>query len=393
MSKYRIFKITAVIAAAFTLIFIMAGCSTTLKLNGESEVIVNIGQTYEDEGTNVDKAQVSGEVDTSKEGDYTVKYTYKEQEVERIVHVVNPDNLVVGLRGSEKTIVKQGDPYIESGAFGIDKNSGVLDDFEISGQVDTETPGEYGIIYTFKSGYIKKEIVRQVEVVAKDEFKANTGGIPVMMYHYVYTESDKPEKLNSNYISDKKLEEQLKYLKNEGYYFPSFRELRAYADGKISLPQKSVILTFDDGQKGFLNYGVSLLNKYKVPATSFLIGIKDGESKIKTYASPYVAFESHSYNMHRAGGNIGHGGVISALSKEQIVEDLKQQIDMVGSDNAFAYPYGDVTEDAKEAVAEAEIQCAFTTAYGKVHVGDDYREFSRVRVHGTNSLDSYIAGL
>ncbi len=393
MSKYRIFKITAVIAAAFTLIFTMAGCSTTLKLNGESEVIVKVGQTYEDEGTNVDKAQVSGEVDTSKEGDYTVKYTYKEQEVERIVHVVNPDNLVVGLRGSEKTIVKQGDPYIESGAFGIDKNSGVLDDFEISGQVDTETPGEYGIIYTFKSGYIKKEIVRQVEVVAKDEFKANTDGIPVMMYHYVYTESNKPEKLNSNYISDKKLEEQLKYLKNEGYYFPSFRELRAYADGKISLPQKSVILTFDDGQKGFLNYGVSLLNKYKVPATSFLIGIKDGESKIKTYASPYVAFESHSYNMHRAGGNIGHGGVISALSKEQIVEDLKQQIDMVGSDNAFAYPYGDVTEDAKEAVAEAEIQCAFTTAYGKVHVGDDYREFSRVRVHGTNSLDSYIAGL
>ena len=393
MSKYRIFKITAVIAAAFTLIFTMAGCSTTLKLNGESEVIVNVGQTYEDEGTNVDKAQVSGEVDTSKEGDYTVKYTYKEQEVERIVHVVNPDNLVVGLRGSEKTIVKQGDPYIGSGAFGIDKNSGVLDDFEISGQVDTETPGEYGIIYTFKSGYIKKEIVRQVEVVAKDEFKANTDGIPVMMYHYVYTESDKPEKLNSNYISDKKLEEQLKYLKNEGYYFPSFRELRAYTDGKISLPQKSVILTFDDGQKGFLNYGVSLLNKYKVPATSFLIGIKDGESKIKTYASPYVAFESHSYNMHRAGGNIGHGGVISALSKEQIVEDLKQQIDMVESDNAFAYPYGDVTEDAKEAVAEAEIQCAFTTAYGKVHVGDDYREFSRVRVHGTNSLDSYIAGL
>lgn len=393
MSKYRIFKITAVIAAAFTLIFTVAGCSTTLKLNGESEVIVNVGQTYEDEGTNVDKAQVSCEVDTSKEGDYTVKYTYKEQEVERIVHVVNPDNLVVGLRGSEKTIVKQGDPYIESGVFGIDKNFGVLDDFEISGQVDTETPGEYGIIYTFKSGYVKKEIVRQVEVVAKDEFKANTDGIPVMMYHYVYTESDKPEKLNSNYISDKKLEEQLKYLKNEGYYFPSFRELRAYADGKISLPQKSVILTFDDGQKGFLNYGVSLLNKYKVPATSFLIGIKDGESKIKTYASPYVAFESHSYNMHRAGGNIGHGGVISALSKEQIVEDLKQQIDMVGSDNAFAYPYGDVTEDAKEAVADAEIQCAFTTAYGKVHVGDDYREFSRVRVHGTNSLDSYIAGL
>lgn len=76
---------------------------------------------------------------------------------------------------------------------------------------------------------------------------------------------------------------------------------------------------------GFLSYGIPLLNEYRVPATSFLIGVNDGENKVRNNASAYVAFESHSYNMHRPGGNIGHGGVISALSKEEIEDDLLRQ--------------------------------------------------------------------
>lgn len=194
--------------------------------------------------------------------------------------------------------------------------------------VDTSKAGSYEVKYTFKSGYLTKSVTRKVEVIPESQFDANTEGVPVLMYHYVYTENDRPAQLNSNYILDTKLEQQLKYLKENDYYFPSFRELRAYADGKISLPRKSVILTFDDGQMGFLAYGIPILNEYEVPATSFLIGINDGESKVKNYASQYVSFESHSYDMHHVGGTIGHGGV---------------------------------TDDAKAAVAEVEIQCAFTT--------------------------------
>lgn len=146
-------------------------------------------------------------------------------------------------------------------------------------------------------------------------------------------------------------------------------------------------------QMGFLSYGIPLLNEYRVPATSFLIGVNDGENKVRNNASAYVAFESHSYNMHQPGGNIGHGGVISALSKEEIEDDLLRQQEIVGSSQAFAYPYGDVTEVAKEAVSQVGIQCAFTTQYGKVHRGDDYRALPRVRVLGGAGLESYKAGL
>lgn len=386
-------KVLTAVLVVFAAIFAVGCADKTMEINGDAETVINIGEEYVEQGTNIRDAEITGEVDTSVVGDYTVTYAYKDQRVNRTVHVVDPDTVTVGLRGSEKTVVRQGDPYIESGAFAVDREKGALPDCKISGEVDTSTPGTYEVKYKFQSGYVEKEIKRSVEVVSKDKFTRNTSGVPVLMYHYVYTESDRPANLNSNYILDKDLEKQLKYLKDEGYYFPSFSELRAYVDGEIALPEKSVILTFDDGQMGFLSYGIPILNEYEVPATSFLIGVNDGENKIKNYASSYVAFESHSYNMHRAGGNIGHGGIISALSRKEIAEDLMRQQEMVGSSQAFAYPYGDITEDGKEAVSDAEIRCAFSTVYGKVNVGDDYRALPRVRVQGAVSLEAYIAGL
>ena len=52
------------------------------------------------------------------------------------------------------------------------------------------------------------------------------------MYHYVYTPDDLPKTINTNYILDSKLEEQLKYLKEQDFYFPSYQELSAYIISK-----------------------------------------------------------------------------------------------------------------------------------------------------------------
>ena len=391
MKKNKLLVITLMLALGLCAIF--AGCGPkTLELVGDADVVINLGEEYTDEGTNID-AEVSGNVDTSLAGDYTLTYKYEEQEVTRTVHVVDPDMLVVGLYGSKNTVVREGDPYIESGAFGTDVTSGPVTEYEVKGEVDTAVPGNYEITYTFKTGYLEKKITRNVEVVPKADFDANTDGVPVLMYHYVYTDTNRPETLNSNYISDVKLREQLTYLKDNEYYFPSFDELRAYVDGKIALPAKSVILTFDDGKSYFLENGIPILNEFEVPATSFVIGTKKGPEIIKEYATEYVAFESHSYDMHKAGGNIGHGGVISAMTKDQIVNDLNMAIEMTGSSNAFAFPYGDITDDGKAAVAEAGIDVAFSTVNDKVYVGDDFRALCRVRINGDISLGSYMASL
>jgi len=55
---------------------------------------------------------------------------------------------------------------------------------------------------------------------------------------------------------------------------------------------------------------------------------------------------------------------------------------MLGSGEAFAYPFGDYTDTCEAAVKEAGFLCAFTTEYGKVHPGDDPYLLPRIRVNG-----------
>ncbi|MGN0332085.1 MAG: polysaccharide deacetylase family protein, partial [Lachnospiraceae bacterium] len=138
-----------------------------------------------------------------------------------------------------------------------------------------------------------------------------------------------------------------------------------------------------------LNLGVPLFNKYKIPVTSFLIGNIDGEKKVKKYSSEYLTFQSHSYNMHRAGGNIGHGGIFPVMDHDEAVADLKKSIETSGNSDAFAYPYGDYNDNCVQAVKDAAFKCAVTTEYGRAKPGDDPLLLPRVRMSRGQSLESF----
>ena len=213
-------------------------------------------------------------------------------------------------------------------------------------------------------------------------------GLSVLMYHNVYDADDPPEDVNANFCSKQALKKQLKYLVDEGYYFPTWEEVRAYIDGKVDLPEKSVVLTFDDGTKVFLKHGVPLLEKYDVRATAFIICSKNGKELAKKNYE-HITLQSHSYDMHRPGGNIGHGGVFTALSHDEALKDLKKSIKILGSSDAFAYPFGDYTEECRDVVEEVGFLCAFTTEYGKVYPGDDPMLLPRMRVNGSPSVEEF----
>lgn len=299
-------------------------------------------------------------------------------------------DIVIGLNGDADTYVLAGEDYLEAGAHATDPVHGILNDaVEVTGDVDASRAGDYTVTYSVTDpdgGTATAE--RRVHVV--DEMDTMQTGVPVLMYHYVYTQDAPPENLNGNYLLDTKLAEQLAYLTENDFYFPSYQEVRAYLEGTHSLPAKSIVLTFDDGEAGFLSRGIELLEEYKVPATSFIIASEaDAADRVVANASPYVSFQSHSYNMHRAGGTIGHGGIVSALSREEIADDLKQAQAVLGTSEALAYPYGDVTDDARAAVDDAGILCAFTTENRWAEPGDDVRSLPRVRISGEYTIDGY----
>lgn len=305
-----------------------------------------------------------------------------------------PGDIVIGLNGDEDTYVLVGEDYLEAGAHATEPVDGLLNSqIEISGEVDTSKPGDYTVTYTVDDSQGHTATAeRRVHVV--DEMDTMEGGMPILMYHYVYADDAPPEDLNSNYIAASAFEEQLQYLTEHNFYFPSYPEIQAFIEGTHSLPANSIALTFDDGEYGFLSVGIPLLEKYQVPATSFIICVNaDARQVIIDHRSPYVSFQSHGFDLHKPGGSIGHGGVISALAKDEIVADLKQAQEVLGTTEAFAYPFGDVTDDARQAVDEAGILCAFTTENGWAHVGDDVRSLPRVRMNGGTSLEGFIGSI
>lgn len=299
--------------------------------------------------------------------------------------------IVMQVNGDEDTYVKQGEGYIESGARAYDKKEGFLtDSIKRSGSVDTSTTGDYDVTYTVRnSENMEASITRTVHVV--DDMDVDDDGISVLMYHYVYDEGKPPAKMDANYISNTKLEAELKRLSDNDYYYPSFAELRAYLEGTHSLPKKSVVLTFDDGEQGFLDYGTPLLNKYHVPATSYIIGSDPNfTEKVSTYMSEYVSFQSHTYDLHRDGNtNKGKGGKIWDLDQASLEQDCNQAIAQLHDAQSLAYPYGDCPDFAPAALEDCGYLCAFTVQNDQVRKGDDPYKLPRVRMFGSSALEGF----
>ena len=102
------------------------------------------------------------------------------------------ENIVIGLKGSSVQKVLVGDPYIENGAFAIDRRSGAIpeSDIVIKGKVDTSKPGEYKVTYKAKNDGDSAAAERTVQVLSEEDFGDKASNVPVMMYHWVYTADD-----------------------------------------------------------------------------------------------------------------------------------------------------------------------------------------------------------
>lgn len=311
---------------------------------------------------------------------------------------------VLELSGGGTVHLRQGDEYSEPGFRAVSYRGVDLTD-KVKVESDDIREGEpilsvgrHYITYSVRRGLRTTTVKRCVSVEYApplSEYDPNYGHeIPVFMYHYVYDEADPPDELNNNYISTDDLRSHLEYLVDNGYYFPTWRELRYYVTGLIDLPVKSCVLTFDDGSASFLENGLPLLEEYDVRATSFVIGSKNGKEIIENFGNAeHVSFQSHSYDMHRPGGYIGHGGVMTALSVEDARADLEKSIGLLGSCDAFAYPFGDTNDTAYEAVRLAGFNCAVTTDEGSCYPGCDPLMLPRRRVSIGLSQEGFAAML
>ena len=133
-----------------------------ITLNGDSAISLFLDDAYEELGAsatdNIDgtvAVVISGTVDTSTLGEYTITYSANDNagntsSVTRTVSVIEPPDTippVITLNGDSTIILFIGETYTELGATALDDKNGVIA-VTISGTVDSSTLGDYALIYT-----------------------------------------------------------------------------------------------------------------------------------------------------------------------------------------------------------------------------------------------------
>ena len=273
-----------------------------------------------------------------------------------------------------------GDSYIEDVKAIDDIDGDITDKVQITGEINTSTIGSYTLNYSIadSSG---NEATAKKEIIVCNELK---NGLPVLMYHFFYDENERTGPDN-NWIEVKRFEEHIKYLSDENFYFPTWTEVEDYIDGKIKLPEKSVVITVDDGDDSFFDLAVPIIQKYNAQATSFLITAWYGDrAKCK---EKNVYYESHSDDMHEPGSD-GKGRIMT-WSYDQICADLKTSSRKLGGSTIFCYPFGHYNANSIQALKDTGYKLAFTIQGGRVFKGSSKYELPRVRISSTTTLSQF----
>lgn len=368
-----------------------------LVLDGDTKMTIDVNSEYVEPGYHFesfnkneqDDVKIDGAVDTSQIGEYKIYYTVKKSirtiTKLRIVTVVDSEQPAINLNGSGKMTIFINSSYVEPGYTATDNYDGdITSNVKVDGTVDTSQVGTYELTYSVSDSSSNDTTVKR-EVEVTNESAATS--LPVLMYHFFYDSSKGEKPADSNFTDVVAFDSQVKYLVDNSYYFPSWSEVDSYLNNKEKLPEKSVVLTFDDGAASFFSEAYPVLKKYGVKGTSFIVtSWAQPDSK---YDTSILSYESHSNNMHRGGCKGGHGGIFQCLDEKDALLDLTTSKKIANNATVFCYPFGDVTDNEISLVKKAGYLMAFTTKGGRIKPGMNKYTLPRVRISGGISLDTF----
>ena len=184
-------------------------------------------------------------------------------------------------------------------------------------------------------------------------------------------------------VNPETFEQELQYLKDNGYRTTSFAALAAYLERGTALPERPAIISFDDSWANQFVYAFPLLRKYGFGATFFVVAdYLDHENfltfdQLKEMLAAGMEIGSHS-RTHPALTRIGAQRQWSEISgSKAILEDrLGVAID------AFAYPYGSYNREVVALTRAAGYRAARTIDAGSRHAAADLETLAALTYGG-----------
>jgi peptidoglycan/xylan/chitin deacetylase (PgdA/CDA1 family) len=232
--------------------------------------------------------------------------------------------------------------------------------------------------------------------------------LPIIMYHEIKT-----SKLGKDAISPYEFESDLNYLQENNYTAITMTELIDYVYHDTPLPEKPIILSFDDGYLNNYVYVLPLLKQYHIKIVFSIIGKNTDDftefpSKSIDYAhvtwdqldemldSGYVEVQNHTYNLHGTGTPRFGCMQISYESFDTYHDVLIKDIQKLQEEilfhtgkvpNTFAYPYGKSSENTDIILKEIGFSATLSCDYGINVITKDAKALYGLkragRAHGT----------
>lgn len=261
-----------------------------------------------------------------------------------------------------------------------------------------------GITAYFVVNKIKADQVKPAAVITESDIKItpvvaeqvvpdnwSQVAIPILMYHHIRNYNDPNDQIGTNLsLSPENFRAQIDYLKDNGFTTITFAQLLDFPTKK--LPEKPIILTFDDGyQDGYDNAFKDLKASGQIGVfyivTNFL-GQPDQmtAAEVREISDAGMEIGSHTKS-HPDLTTLTVSNV-----KKELVDSKKTLEEIIGkSIISFCYPSGKHNDIAGKTVIEAGYLTATTTKTGISSTSEEKILLSRLRINPSDLLTSFAS--
>lgn len=248
--------------------------------------------------------------------------------------------------------------------------------------------------------FLKKEYHRRLNANIRERYDGSSS-VYVLTYHHILKSKDKEKYANKNMyvVTLEDFERQLKFLKDNGYNSITTDDLYNWLNFDIELPEKSVLITFDDGYTSTYKYALPLLEKYKYNSVVFCIGklTKDKTKAFDPSVLQYMGYDlindikkNHPILKIGAHSNKLHDDSFYKYSYEQIYDDVLTVKNNLNTD-LYSYPGGHYNNNYLKAVKNAGYKLVFKyKPSSKTYITDSKYAVSRIEVDGNLGMNGFV---